>query len=459
MHAGREHYDFFHKGESESDIRAFNAMFDRFQAAEAAGKAAIAGVATQQVSAGAKAGQATAGAGSGPSGSSTSAEAAAIARKKVTAGAGANQGTAGVANVRASGPTPLPGSSFTPPTTPEGRQLSVIAEMLREQRDSIASIQQNQEALTSAVASLQQNQEALATSVQSILSTVHQVQSETRTIAGELAKVRTQAFETIPQRLEDGLRQQQLLQEDSLRQQQLLRRDLGTAQRQLDKLQDELQNRETPPPVPTDPLIDLVAPPLHDSSAIRHPCQKTIDLFAAFSGLELVPAQVPPSDYPPPDSGPVFPETPEPSQPTPVTTLPVDTPSDLPNQPQPNVGATPSPTPPPAALPSPTSVARPPQPHSPPSDPGPVSSETPETSTPAPPPPPWPPPSPSATSPTSVAQPPTPGPSSALAAVLRGGSWGSGSSDDDAPHCGSERAIARSPSPPSASLSRPIDDG
>ena len=33
------------------------------------------------------------------------------------------------------------------------------------------------------------------------------------------------------------------------------------------------------------------------------------------------------------------------------------------------------------------------------------------------------------------------------------------SSDDDALHCGSERAIARSPSPPSASLSRPIDDG
>ena len=99
--AGREHYVFFQKGESESDIRAFDAMFDRFQAAEAAGTAAIAGVATQQVSAGATAGQATAGAGSGPSGSSTSAEAAAIARKEVTAGAGANQGTAGVANVRA----------------------------------------------------------------------------------------------------------------------------------------------------------------------------------------------------------------------------------------------------------------------------------------------------------------------------------------------------------------------
>ena len=29
--AGREHYDFFQKGESESDIRAFDAMFDRFQ--------------------------------------------------------------------------------------------------------------------------------------------------------------------------------------------------------------------------------------------------------------------------------------------------------------------------------------------------------------------------------------------------------------------------------------------
>ena len=48
-HAGREHYELFQKGESESDIRAFEAMFDRFQAAAAAGEAAIAGAATQQV--------------------------------------------------------------------------------------------------------------------------------------------------------------------------------------------------------------------------------------------------------------------------------------------------------------------------------------------------------------------------------------------------------------------------
>ena len=78
-HAGKEHYELFQKGKSKSDIRAFDAMFDRFQASEAAGKAAIAGVATKQVSAGAEAGQATAGAGSGPSSSSASAETAAIA--------------------------------------------------------------------------------------------------------------------------------------------------------------------------------------------------------------------------------------------------------------------------------------------------------------------------------------------------------------------------------------------
>ena len=46
-HAGKEHYELFQKGKSESDIRAFDAMFDRFQASEAAGKAAIAGVATK----------------------------------------------------------------------------------------------------------------------------------------------------------------------------------------------------------------------------------------------------------------------------------------------------------------------------------------------------------------------------------------------------------------------------
>jgi len=63
----------------------------------------------------------------------------------VTVGAGADQSTAGVANVRASEPTPLPGSSFTPPTTPADRQLSIIANMLSEQRESIASIQKNQE--------------------------------------------------------------------------------------------------------------------------------------------------------------------------------------------------------------------------------------------------------------------------------------------------------------------------
>ena len=90
----------------------FQAMFRRFKAAEAAGAAAIASKETKQVTAGVD---------------------------------GANQSTAGVANVRASEPTPLPGSSFTPPTTPADRQLSIIANMLSEQRESIASIQKNQE--------------------------------------------------------------------------------------------------------------------------------------------------------------------------------------------------------------------------------------------------------------------------------------------------------------------------
>ena len=65
---------------------------------------------------------------------------------------------------------------------------------------------------------------------------------------------------------------------DILKQQQLLRRELDQVQRQ----------RDTPPPVPTDLLLDF-GPLLLDSSAVKLPCQETIDLFAAFPGPKLVP--------------------------------------------------------------------------------------------------------------------------------------------------------------------------
>ena len=193
----------------------FQAMFRRFKAAEAAGAAAIASKETKQVTAGVDE---------------------------------ANQSTAGVADVRAS----EPGSSHT---TPEGRQLSVIAEMLREQRDSIASIQQNQQALTSAVASLQQNQEALQRNQEAL-------QRNNRILHDELSAIRSQV-ERLPERQDDFAM-------DILKQQQLLRGDLERVQRDLDQVKCQ---RETTPPVTV--VTDLLGfgPPLLDSSVINPPCQ------------------------------------------------------------------------------------------------------------------------------------------------------------------------------------------
>ena len=210
----------------------FQAMFRRFKAAEAAGAAAIASKETKQVTAGVDE---------------------------------ANQSTAGVADVRAS----EPGSSHT---TPEGRQLSVIAEMLREQRDSIASlqqnqesIQQNQEALTSAVASLQQNQEALQRNQEAL-------QRNNRILHDELSAIRSQV-ERLPE-------QQDAFAMDMLEQQRLLRSDLEKVQVDLDQVK---RQRETTPPVTV--VTDLLGfgPPLLDSSVIKPPCQKIIDLFARAS--------------------------------------------------------------------------------------------------------------------------------------------------------------------------------
>ena len=58
-HAGREHFELFQRGDTQSEIQAFEAMFQRHLAAKAAAHAAIAREKTQQVSAGAKAGQVT----------------------------------------------------------------------------------------------------------------------------------------------------------------------------------------------------------------------------------------------------------------------------------------------------------------------------------------------------------------------------------------------------------------
>ena len=196
---GMAFYDTFYN----DDVRLtdtpedFQAMFRRFKAAEAAGAAAIASKETKQVTAGVDE---------------------------------ANQSTAGVADVRAS----EPGSSHT---TPEGRQLSVIAEMLREQRDSIASlqqnqesIQQNQEALTSAVASLQQNQEALQRNQEAL-------QRNNRILHDELSAIRSQV-ERLPE-------QQDAFAMDMLEQQRLLRSDLEQVQLDLDQV--KCQRGTTPP--------------------------------------------------------------------------------------------------------------------------------------------------------------------------------------------------------------------
>ena len=166
--AGREHYDFFQKGESESDIRAFEAMFDRFQAAEAAGKAVIAGKET-----GAQAGQATARAGSAPSSSSTSAEAPAIVSKEtrrvtaevdeagqVTAGAKAGQITAGAA----AAPASLPVVTARAIAELQSNQAAIVASLADLQKKQ-AEVARKQEALTSSLADLQRNQEALTSSV------------------------------------------------------------------------------------------------------------------------------------------------------------------------------------------------------------------------------------------------------------------------------------------------------
>ena len=241
----------------------------------------------------------------------------------------------------------------------------------------------DQISVASALASLQQEQRGLASSVADVLSAVQDVQRDNRTLRDELSAMRSQV-EHLPER-------QDAFAMDMLRQQQLLRRELDQVKRQ----------RDAPAPVTvTADLLDF-APPLLDSSVIKPPCQKTVDLFAAFPELvQPFPPAAPPVGTPPP----------------PAPTAPSD---------------------------------------SPPPRPGPVSSETPEPASPPPPAPPRP-SSPLAASPASVAQPLTPSP--ALAAVLCDGSCGSDSSDDDALHCGSD-AIVQPPFPSPACPSRPIDDG
>ena len=384
-HAGKEHLELFQWSDTNSgDRAAFQAMFDRFTAAIAAGQAAAAGVVTQQVTAGAKAGQVTAGAGSTPSSSSAS---------------------AGAAVTAAAAPSSLPVVTAGAIAELQSNQAAIVAS-LADLTSSIAELQKNQaeaarkqEALTSSFADLQRNQKALtssidsvASSVASVLSAMQDVQHDNRNLRDELSAMRSQV-KGLPER-------QDAFAMDILKQQQLLRRELDQMQRQGDT------PAPAPAPVPTDLLLDF-GPLLLDSSAVKLPCQKTIDLLAAFPSPKLVP---PTSD----------PDVHLPAVPTPAP-LPVPEPS----------------------LPAP-------------SDLGPVSSETPEPSPPAPPTPPWPPPSPSAASPTSVAQLPTPSP--ALAAVICDGPWGSDSSDDDALHCGSD-AIVQPPFPSPACPSRPIDDG
>ena len=357
MRAAREHHELFYAAGTTDE--GFNAMARRIQAAGAAFKA----------------------------------------RRQVTAGVDeADQVTAGAA----AAPTPLPNSSSLSaggaiPNDAGGRAgpitAGVIAEIQSNQAALAASLadlqrtqaelQSSQISVASALASLQQEQRGLASSVADVLSAVQDVQRDNRTLRDELSAMRSQV-EHLPER-------QDAFAMDMLHQQQLLRRELDQVKRQ----------RDAPAPVTvTADLLDF-APPLFDSSAIKPPCQKTVDLFAAFPELvQPFPSAAPPVGTPPP----------------PAPTAPSD---------------------------------------SPPPSPGPVSSETPE---PASPPPPTPsrPSSPSAASPTSVAQLPTPSP--ALAAVICDGPCGSDSSDDDALHCGSD-AIVQPPFPSPACPSRPIDDG
>ena len=359
MRAAREHHELFYAAGTTDE--GFNAMARRFQAAGAAFKA------RRQVTAGVdEADQVTAGAAAAPTPlpNSSSLSAGGAIPSTVDAGGRAGPITAGViAEI-------------------QSNQAALAASLADLQRTQ-AELQSSQISVASALASLQQEQRGLASSVADVLSAVQDVQRDNRILRDELSAMRSQV-EHLPER-------QDAFAMDMLHQQQLLRRELDQVKRQ----------RDAPAPVTvTADLLDF-APPLFDSSVIKPPCQKTVDLFAAFPELvQPFPPAAPPVGTPPP----------------PAPTAPSD---------------------------------------SPPPSLGPVSSETPE---PASPPPPTPsrPSSPSAASPTSVAQ-PTTFPSPALAAVICDGPWGS-DSDDDALPCGSD-AIAQPPLPSSASLSRPIDDG
>ena len=359
MRAAREHHELFYAAGTTDE--GYNAMARRFQAAGAAFKA------RRQVTAGVdEADQVTAGAAAAPTPlpNSSSLSAGGAIPSTVDAGGRAGPITAGViAEV-------------------QSNQAALAASLADLQRTQ-AELQSSQISVASALAFLPQEQRGLASSVADVLSAVQDVQRDNRTLRDELSAMRSQV-EHLPER-------QDAFAMDMLHQQQLLRRELDQVKRQ----------RDAPAPVTvTADLLDF-APPLLDSSVIKPPCQKTVDLFAAFPELvQPFPPAAPPVGTPPP----------------PAPTAPSD---------------------------------------SPPPRPGPVSSETPEPASPPPPAPPRP-SSPLAASPASVAQPLTPSP--ALAAVLCDGSCGSDSSDDDALHCGSD-AIVQPPFPSSACPSRPIDDG
>ena len=323
-----EHYELFYAAGTTDE--GFNAMARRFQAAGAAFKA------RRQVTAGVdEADQVTAGAAAAPTPlpNSSSLSAGGAIPSTVDAGGRAGPITAGViAEI-------------------QSNQAALAASLADLQRTQ-AELQSSQISVASALASLQQEQRGLASSVADVLSAVQDVQRDNRTLRDELSAMRSQV-EHLPER-------QDAFAMDMLHQQQLLRRELDQVKRQ----------RDAPAPVTvTADLLDfappLLAPP---SSVIKPPCQKTVDLFAAFPelvqpfppaappvGTPPPPAPTAPSDSPPPSPGPVSSETPEPASP-PAPPAPSDSP------PSPSgSGPVPSKTPGPSS-PSPPTPPRPPSP-------------------------------------------------------------------------------------------------